>query len=257
MPSDAVLAIARGLDVGQLRPPYIALALRDLKGVTEEKAQEAAGTLSAAATILDPPALALFLRTVDGLRRMERLDRPDIEIAWTGPEAEGPLVRPTRLVIEEMLRGVRETGEVLLVGYAFTAPKGSAMADVITLLEEATRKQAGITLVLHKREDGPDNPIIAQLWDASVKKPRIMTWNPPSDHPYTKLHAKVLIVDRVEMLVGSANFTFLGLESNLELGLRVRGPQAAAVAERFDRLIASGVIVPYGERREPDRSPAS
>ena len=48
------------------------------------------------------------------------------------------------------------------------------------------------------------------------------------------------------MLVGSANFTFLGLESNLELGLRVRGPQAAAVAERFDHLMASGVLRPWG-----------
>ena len=40
----------------------------------------------------------------------------------------------------------------------------------------------------------------------------------------------------------SANLTFHGLESNLELGLRVRGPQAAVVAERFDQLAAMGVL---------------
>jgi hypothetical protein len=247
MPSEAVLETAEALETGHLQPPYIALALRDLVGVTEEKAREAAIVLSAAAPFLDPPGLGLFLRAVVGLRRIEKLDRPDIEIVWTGPDAEGPLVRPTRLVIEEMLRNAREAGEILLVGYAFTAPQGSAMEGVIDLLEEAARKHARVTLVLHKDEENQARPLVEEMWDVFVKKPRVMTWSPPKDHQFTKLHAKVLVVDRIEMLVGSANFTFLGLESNLELGLRVRGPQAAAVAERFDHLIASGVVRPWME----------
>jgi phosphatidylserine/phosphatidylglycerophosphate/cardiolipin synthase-like enzyme len=221
------------------------MALRDLAGVSDEKASSAQGVLRSASTILDPPALALFLRTVDDLRRAERLDRSDIQVAWTGPEAEGPLVRPTRLVIEEMLRSVREAGEILLVGYAFTAPEGSAMEGVVGLLEDAARKAARITLILHKGEEDQARPIIEGIWDVFLKKPRILTWFPSKQHAYTKLHAKVLVVDRIEMLVGSANFTFLGLESNLELGLRVRGPQAAEVAERFDRLVASGALVAW------------
>jgi phosphatidylserine/phosphatidylglycerophosphate/cardiolipin synthase-like enzyme len=221
--------------------------LRDLPGVTDEKAANAQGTLTTASSILDPPALALFLRTIDELRRTERLDRPDIEIAWTGPDADGPLVRPTHLVIEEMLRGVREAGEILLVGYAFTAPQGSAMEGVIHLLEQAARRKARITLVLHKGDESAARPVVEQMWNVFLKKPRVMTWtpSPAHEHPYTKLHAKVLLIDRVEMLVGSANFTFHGLQSNLELGLRVRGPQAAAVAERFDHLIAAGIISPW------------
>jgi phosphatidylserine/phosphatidylglycerophosphate/cardiolipin synthase-like enzyme len=83
------------------------------------------------------------------------------------------------------------------------------------------------------------------MWDVFLKKPRVLTWAPTDKHPYTKLHAKALIVDRIEMLVGSANFTFLGLESNLELGIRVRGPQAGAVAERFDHLLATRILTPW------------
>lgn len=241
-PAEAIAAIADSLESGDMAPPYLAMAMRQLPGVTGAKAQEAAKALAVAGAVLDPPALAMTLRTADGLRRIELTDRPKIEIAWTGPYAEGPLVRPTPLVIEEMLRGVREAGEVLLVGYSFTAPDGSAMEGVLDLLEEASSKRARITLILHKDENAANLANVRDRWDVLVKKPRIMTWDPPPDHKYTKLHAKVLIVDRIEMLVGSANFTFLGLESNLELGLRVKGPQAGAVAERFDHLIASGVI---------------
>jgi len=222
------------------------MTLRDLPGVTDEKAASAQGTLAMASSVLDPPALALLLRTVDGLRRTERLDRPDIEVAWTGPDANGPLVRPTRLVIDEMLRRVSEAGEILLVGYAFTAPPGSAMEGVVDLLQDAVRKKVRITFVLHKGDEKGARPIVEQMWDIFLKKPRVMTWSPSSKHPYTKLHAKVLIVDRVDMLVGSANFTFHGLESNLELGIRMRSPHAGAVAERFDHLISSGVLTPWG-----------
>ena len=244
-PPEAIAAIAHALESGDVTPPYLAMALRQLPGVTGTKAQEAAKALTVAGDVLAPVALAMTLRTADGLRRIELTDRPKIEIAWTGPNAEGPLVRPTHLVIEEMLRGVREAGEILLVGYSFTAATGSAMEGIVDLLESATEKRARITLVLHKDQVASNLDAVRKGWDVLVKKPRVMTWDPPADHPYTKLHAKALIVDRIEMLVGSANFTFHGLESNLELGLRVQGPQAGAVAERFDLLIASGVVRPW------------
>ena len=83
-------------------------------------------------------------------------------------------------------------------------------------------------------------------WDVFAVKPLVYTWDPPADHPYTKLHAKCLVVDRLQMIVTSANFTFHGLESNIELGLLVRNqPLASAVHELFDNLIADGVLRPW------------
>jgi phosphatidylserine/phosphatidylglycerophosphate/cardiolipin synthase-like enzyme len=176
------------------------------------------------------------------LRAIERLDRPEIEIAWTGPEAEGPLVRPMGVVVEEMLRDVREIGEILIVGYSLTAENGTVMRGIIDLLGDAAKKRASITIILHRDDAGENRRNLLDAWDIHAKKPRILTWDPPHEHPYTKLHAKTMVVDRLDALVTSANFTFHGLESNLELGLRVRGPQAAAIAERFDRLISAGVL---------------
>ena len=115
--------------------------------------------------------------------------------------------------------------------------------DTSALIATGAFERSGVKAIgIGGHPEGHRNMTGQECWDVLVKKPRVMTWDPPAAHPYTKLHAKVLIVDRVEMLVGSANFTFHGLESNLELGLRVRGPQAGAVAERFDHLMANGVI---------------
>lgn len=52
---------------------------------------------------------------------------------------------------------------------------------------------------------------------------RHLVW--PSQHREAgaALHAKVLVVDRQTVLVGSANLTGHGLERNLECGLLVRG----------------------------------
>ena len=176
------------------------------------------------------------------LRVIERLDQPEIEIAWTGPDAEGPLVRPMASVVEEMLRNVREIGEVLIVGYSLTAENGSVMHGIIDLLGDASRKGASVTIILHRDEGGQNRRNLLGAWNVKTRKPRILTWDPPHEHPYTKLHAKAMVVDRLDALVTSANFTFHGLESNLELGVRIRGPQAGAIAERFDHLISAGVV---------------
>ena len=194
---------------------------------------------------LDEPTVAAALRVGNRLRTLERLSRPELEIAWTGPDAEGPLIRGTSAILEEMLEGVRDAGEVLLVGYALTAAAGTFMERVVGLLEDAARRRAAIVVVLHEGDEQANLANLRRVWDVFTKKPRVFTWRPPPGHPYTKLHAKCLVVDRLDALVTSANFTFHGLESNLELGLRVRGPQAAVIAERFDQLIAAGVLQPW------------
>ncbi len=118
----------------------------------------------------------------------------------------------------------------------------------VSLLVDAARKRATLSIVLHSDDEETANlNNLLALWDIFVKKPKVFTWRPPPDHPYTKLHAKCLVVDRLDALVTSANFTFHGLESNLELGLRVRGPQAGAIAERFDHLIGSGILETWSD----------
>ncbi len=102
-------------------------------------------------------------------------------------------------------------------------------------------------MILHRDEEARNRANLLAAWDVRAIKPRLLTWDPPPEFPYTKLHAKALVVDRLEALVTSANLTLHGLQANLELGLRVRGPQAQAIALRFDHLIASNVLREWGD----------
>ena len=246
LPPSAVDALAEGLEAGRVSLSTSSFGFARLRGVSDDHAGRIAAALQQIE--IDERAVATALRVANRLRFVERLARPEIEIAWTGPAASGPLVRSTSVVLEEMLESVREAGEVLLVGYALTVEPGTTMERVVELLVESVRRRAALSIVLHSDEDETTNlDNLLKLWDVFVKKPKVYTWRPPPDHPFTKLHAKCLVVDRLDALVTSANFTFHGLESNLELGLRVRGPQAAAIAERFDHLIASEVLRPWAE----------
>ena len=253
LPPVAIDALSQGLENGDVTLCTSSFGFARLRGVGDDHATRIAEVFQrldhASSEIgIDERAAATALRVANRLRSVERLARPDIEIAWTGPSAAGPLVRSTSVVLEDMLEGVRDAGEVLLVGYALTVESGSQMERVIELLVEAARRRATLIIILHSDEEETTNlDNLLSLWDDFVKKPKVYTWRPPEDHPYTKLHAKCLVVDRLDALVTSANFTFHGLESNLELGLRVRGPQAAAIAERFDHLIATEVLRPWLE----------
>ena len=258
LPSSAIDALADGLEAGRVRLTTSSFGFARLRGIGDDHAERIAGAFqqlirasSGTKAVINEWAVATALRVADRLRSVERLARAEIEIAWTGPTAAGPLVRSTSVVLEEMLEGVRDAGEVLLVGYTLTVEPGTTMERVVELLVETARRRATLSIVLHSDEDETTNlDNLLRLWDVFVKKPRVYTWRPPPNHPYTKLHAKCLVVDRLDALVTSANFTFHGLESNLELGLRVRGPQAAAIAERFDHLIASEVLRPWSEGRD-------
>ena len=87
----------------------------------------------------------------------------------------------TTTVIEEMLRGVREAGEVLIVGYSLTAGDGSPMAPIIDLLGEVSRRRAVVTMILHRDEEARNRANLLAAWDVRAVKPRLLTWEPPPE----------------------------------------------------------------------------
>lgn len=214
-----------------------------IKGVDDDLAAQTYKAFQSLHRNLDAHAVATTIRTAVGIRFEERLDRPEVEICWTGPDADGPLVTANAVAVKQLLEDCQDTGEILLVGYSLTVPDASFMEEVVELLVEAANRRARVQVILHQDDEAKNKAELLKNWDVFARKPEIYTWDPPPDHKYTKLHAKCLVVDRLQMLVTSANFTFLGLESNIELGLLVRNqPLATAVHERFDHLISSKVL---------------
>lgn len=245
--STVLLAVADALESGDIDLDSSPVGISMIKGVDEDLSAQTFKSFQAVRT-LDPHGVATAIRTAVGIRDQEQLSSPKVEICWTGPASEGPLVTPNAVAIEELLESCRDTGEILLVGYSFTVPEGSFMEKVVDLLVDASKRHVKIQVILHKDDEAKNKKELLKNWDVFVRKPQVYTWQPPPDHPYTKLHAKCLVVDRLQMLITSANFTFHGLESNIELGLLVRNqPLASAVHERFDHLINAKVLKPWKE----------
>jgi cardiolipin synthase A/B len=88
------------------------------------------------------------------------------------------------------------------------------------------------------------NPLtLLQAWRPGVRPPSIFKWAHSDDK--ASVHAKLLIADRADALVTSANLTYHGLQGNLEMGLRVRGGPAGEIHDRIQELISAGELVSW------------
>lgn len=208
---------------------------------------------SAAGADLSGPALALVLRTSVASVAAFRRKVPATQVVWTGPKVEGSFLRATREVVRELLRGAR--AELLVVGYWIAAQDDGQgiIEDVIASLADAVKRGVTVCVVVdeHVRADGRDNRrILLSAWPVGVTLPKILTWRLPPGEQHLKLHAKVLVADRRDALVTSANLTSYAMDRNMEMGARIVGHPAWDIARHFDLLASYGVLEPYGEERD-------
>lgn len=201
-----------------------------------------------AETNLTAEAVAVVLRTSVAAVAKVRRQAPATQVVWTGPKVDGSFLRATREVVREIIRGA--SGDLLVVGYWIAARDDGEgiIEEVIASLADAVRRGVAVAIIIDERvrPDGRDNrSILVSNWPSGVALPNVLTWRlPPGDH-HLKLHAKVLVADRNDALVTSANLTSYALDRNMEMGVRIVGRPAADIASHFDLLISNGVIEPF------------
>ena len=131
---------------------------------------------------------------------------------------------------------------------ASTDHPDSIVRDVVALLGNAQQRGVRTVLVLDSGEKpyGKNNrEALIALWPNGVQLPETLTWQVPSCDAHLKLHAKVLVADRQDALVTSANLTMHALDMNMEMGVRVRGMSAGRIAHHFDLLVQAGTLAPF------------
>ena len=157
-----------------------------------------------------------------------------VDTVWTGPEVAGSEVRRTEAVVREIVAGAEM--ELLIVGY-WLVTSAEQIRALIGLLIEKARDGVQVRFVFDPGEKsrGSDNfeALNGQWPPALAGAPRrVFSWsegltkatNERGEHYDRKLHAKVIVADRHDALVTSANLTQAGLLENLEMGLRIQGP---------------------------------
>jgi cardiolipin synthase A/B len=197
------------------------------------------------APALSATALAILLRASVAAALESRRRQSVTQVVWTGPKVEGSFLRSTREVVRELIRGARN--ELVVIGYWIAArhEDEGIVEEVIELVGEAVHRGVNVKLIIDEREriNGWDNrKVLLAAWPSDVPFPQIFTWRLPANDRHLKLHAKVLVADRKDALVTSANLTFYAMDRNMEMGVRVVGDPASSIADHFHRLISAGVL---------------
>jgi len=168
---------------------------------------------------------------------------PRAELVWTGPSSGHPTARKTYQVLNEMMR--HATSKVLIVGYSLFL-RGDLARDLFIELGQLSSRGVRVTFIVDRRYsgwggDGREGHSIRQIqqaWIPNAPRPSIFSWA-SDENESSKLHAKVLLVDDRDLLVTSANLTGAGMETNLELGVRLQGETARNCADHFAGLMTS------------------
>lgn len=196
----------------------------------------------------DGSGFADILEAVEEGARIERKSHSKTEVVWTGPTVEGSYLRATRQVVQDIINGAKE--ELLVVGYwiAGHGDQEGIIRDVISLIADAAARGVDVTMVLDSGEKsyGKNNrDVLGELWPSGQALPELLTWEVPSTEKHLKLHAKVLLADRHDALVTSANLTMHALDRNMEMGVRTTGSAGQRIAQHFSLLVRSGVLVSF------------
>ena len=155
------------------------------------------------------------------------------ELVATLPSDLPGIARTTKAVVREMLQSCAR--EAILLGYELSDE------DTVEFLGRAASAGASITMICD-RVRGSAQRVLGG-WPQGVPSPRVFHDRSRAGAArYSSMHAKCLLVDGTDLLITSANFTFHGLQGNVEIGVRLSGPPAAEARKIFSYLIERGVV---------------
>lgn len=181
--------------------------------------------------------ILLALRAMAKQRALLLPQLVNASLVVTFPGAVRIPARHTAQVVREMIATAKT--EIILAGYAITSD--SALPN---LLSDAAESIARVTVLcdVWKNNDGVSAArAVLKDWPRRAAKPRIYEFK--GGKGAGLMHVKTLIVDGADMLVTSANFTWSGMNNNVEFGVRINGRIARSAREVFDEFLRTGKFV--------------
>ncbi|MHB1423669.1 MAG: DISARM system phospholipase D-like protein DrmC [Gemmataceae bacterium] len=245
--------LASALRSGRLAPPFTSLHLR--RYLPENLAGRVAAELQQRVSDgMQVQHLAACLEILSDDRRQRPVAEDLIELVWTGPEAPGIVNRDTSVVVREMFQSARES--VIVAGYAVYHGQllFKELADRMELIPEL-RVQMFLDIQRPSHDESSPSELVRVFARRFVQNqwpgkrlPRLY-YDPRSlEIDYAKrasLHAKCIVIDKVQAFVSSANFTEAAQTKNIEAGVLLRSPSfACRLADHFQALAEHGKLRP-------------
>jgi phosphatidylserine/phosphatidylglycerophosphate/cardiolipin synthase-like enzyme len=184
-------------------------------------------------------ALCAAVEAVEQIRASQLID-----IVWTGPATPEVPVRLTREVLLEVIGSASST----LLMVSFAAYHVPAVADAVAT---AARRGVDVRFVLETGESAGGTLKGAGAASAFKDLAGLVTFYEwPADQREAlpagrraAMHVKTSIADEDTALITSANFTGSAIDTNMELGVLLRGgPVPRRLARHFRQLMVDGVL---------------
>ncbi len=156
----------------------------------------------------------------------------DVQILITGRYFAGSGYRSFEPVLEELLVSAKR--EVHIVSYVLT----QSALPFLHRVEEALYRGVQVCMVCDEASF-TDEEVSTRLFDIEQRYSAFMKLVRFHDPEGSRLHAKVVVVDRQKAVVGSANLSWGGLAANHEIGLLVEGNIAWSLADLIDALVST------------------
>lgn len=203
---------------------------------------------------LSPGGLAYFLRTLGSERADGHRAHDHLELVWTGPEGGSAQSRDTTVVVRDMFSKAERS--VLVAGFAVRQGREifRTLAERMDGLPDLDVKMFLNVGRSSPHDDRSSSEVVrvfsedfrANQWPGK-RLPEVF-FDPRSlnqeGHQRASLHAKCVVVDQVEALVTSANFTEAAQQRNIEVGVRIVDPYfAKTLVHQFDTLMGGNDLV--------------
>lgn len=195
---------------------------RVMREVANDGARDSISSFIARLEQLDsavgPDSVALGLECA--LAMSQYTSEQSIEVVWTGPGTSSVAVRKSAAVLLGLIEDA--TSDLIVISFAaFRIP------DALEAFIRAADRGVQLTFILESeaessgrfRQYGVD--ALDKLWG----RPEAKFYHWPKENRPARglLHAKAVIADGASALVTSANLTENAIESNIELGVLVKG----------------------------------
>jgi len=152
-----------------------------------------------------------------------------VEIIVTGYKLAGYGFKTIHSTVQKLIKSAQ--GEILIIAYAIT----TYGLEVLDFLEDTLKRGVSVKLIIDKLDTTPIK--VRDRIDHLLN-------NFPGQFIFKEigsdnvLHGKVMIFDRNDIIIGSANLTLSGLVSNHEISVWIQDRKTATEATRaFEKLL--------------------
>ena len=206
-------------------PPYLSPIVRYIYGVLNELTNERGE--------LDVDSLIIAIKSMNEERIKHKTQIEYLDFIVSGTDRIDKSMN-TRAVIFDMIATARK--EIIILSYLYVKTARS----IIDALKQSEKR--GVNLIILGECKNLER--IAKSWKSNNShKPRFFVYQPQSE--YQSMHAKIILVDRKDLLITSANLTKSGLSTNTEFGVRIKGEICRKAYSLIKNLIDTKIFVGY------------